>query len=155
MATNQRLDKDGTVQPFPFAANNDIASWMGFLFEWNSEIARFYLRRYQKLAMLPLRLHGCHTQEDVRTLQTELSQELIEDYRFEATKLSQIAFGARLHSDNQVENAYAASLSKAQQDAAAIINLAKEQAERIRASAAEDTVRAEQDPDDEDTRMSA
>ena len=154
MATNHKLDRDGTVQPFPFAANNDIASWTGFLLEWNSEITRFYLRRYQKLAMLPLRLHGCRTQEDIRALQTELSQELIEDYRFEATKLSQIAFGARLHSDNQAENAYAASLSKAQRDAAAIINLAKDQAERIRASAIEEA-RGTQKPDGKDARLSA
>lgn len=113
------------------------ASPIGFLTEWNTEITRFYAHRCQQYWTLPLRLQSCRTAGDFKTLQTEFQLELFEDYRGAASKLSKIAGADPGQSDNSLETAYAENLLKAQEDAAEIIEQAKDQAERIVASAHE------------------
>jgi len=114
---------------------------------WNLEIGRFYLRRYQQYWKLPMRMQSLITQNDFKEVQSEFLADLAEDYRGEAARLSQI-----VDADNAAEptvttevtaeataeakeREYAASLLKAQEDAAAIIDQAKAQAEKILASA--------------------
>lgn len=103
---------------------------IGFLYEWNAEIMRFYLTRFQKCGTLPWRLTACQSPEETQEVQADFMAELAEDYRQEANRLSSIA-------GNLGEDAYTSRLLKAQEDAAAIIAQAKAQAEEILRSARE------------------
>lgn len=126
---------DRTPQSEPQNKTVDIASSMGFLSEWNAEIMRFYLHRYQQYWALPMRLQSCRSPDDWHSLQMDFLRKLLEDYQGEASKLSKIAGADGGQTDADLQSAYAASLLKAQGDAAAIIEQAKDQAERIVASA--------------------
>lgn len=128
--------KAGETQPLSTAtAGADAAPSIAFLFEWNAEITRFYLSRFQKYGLLPWSLQSCRTPDDFSALQAEFQRQLAEDYEEEAARLSRIV-GASEHSAGATQDSdYAAGLLKAQEDAAAIIEQAKAQAESIVAEA--------------------
>ncbi len=107
---------------------NDAAPSIGFLFEWNAEVTRFYLSRFQKCAALPWRLTACKSPEETQEVQASFMSDLAEDYRHEANQLTNIVGGVG-------EDVYNARLLKAQEDAAAIIAQAKVQADEIIRSA--------------------
>jgi len=103
---------------------NDASPSIGFLFEWNAEVTRFYLSRFQKCAALPWRLTACKSPEETQEVQASFMSDLAEDYRHEANQLTNIVGGVG-------EDVYTARLLKAQEDAAAIIAQAKVQADEI------------------------
>ena len=85
-------------------------------------------------------LIGAHVRYD--DLPAAFQRELIEDYREEAARLLHLASATSGMPDEAPQADYAASLNKAQRDAAEIIGQAKDQAEHIVASA---EMRAESD----------
>ena len=128
-AENQR-----SMQP---DTSTDDAQPIEFLFTWNTEITRFYLNRCQQYWLLPSRLLSCAGPADLQTAQIEFLRKLTEDYRDLATKLFQIAGRPTLYPEKVAQEHYAATLLKAQRDAAAILDQAMAQADRMRASALE------------------
>lgn len=127
-----------SIQP---DTNFELTQSITFLFDWNAEITRLYLFRCQQYWMLPLRLRSCFTPAETQAVQADFLHRLIEDYRDAAARLSQIADVPKQPSEPAPKAEYARILLKAQEDAAAIIDQAKAQADRILASAQE---RAEQ-----------
>lgn len=122
-----------TVQTETPGKPADMPAAMALLFGWNMELSRFYLHRYQQYCALPTSFLSCISLEDLRTRQAEFLQQLMNEYRIGAQRLSRIA-----HPDGTVADLstdYAAELLKAQEDAAAIIDQAKVQAKRILDSA--------------------
>lgn len=107
---------------------NDAGPSIGFLFEWNAEVTRFYLSRFQKCAALPWRLTACQSPEETQEVQAQFMSDLAEDYRQEASRLTDLVGGVG-------EDVYTARLLKAQEDAGAIIAQAKVQADEIMKSA--------------------
>ena len=114
---------------------SDITAPINFLFEWNAGITRFYLHRYQQYWTLPFRVQSCRSPEDIKALQADFVRELFGDYRREAARLSKLSGAAGEVSQEDRNAEYAAHLLKAQEDAAAIIDQAKAQADAILASA--------------------
>lgn len=111
----------------------DVPSSIAMLFGWNMEMAQFYFRRYQQYCTSPVGFASCKTLEDVQHQQAEFLNCLMADYRENATRLSMIA-----HVNEPAKSAdaaYSAKLLQAQEDAAAIIEQAKAQADRILKSA--------------------
>jgi hypothetical protein len=127
-------EKQRSMQP---DTSTDDAQPIEFLFAWNTEIARFYLNRCQQYWLLPLRLLSCAAPADLQTFQVEFLRKLTEDYRDLATKLLQIAGLPTQSLEKAAQEHYAATLLKAQRDAAAILDQAMAQADRMRASALE------------------
>ncbi len=115
--------------------SNDVAAMMNFLSEWNEGIVQFYASRFEQYWSLPMQLRSCESLDDLRALQQDFQASLFEDYRDEAARLSRLADAACKRLDMEPEHGYEAALLKAQQDAAAIIEQAKVQAERMLASA--------------------
>lgn len=107
---------------------NNAAPSIGFLLEWNAEVTRFYLSRFQKCAALPWRLTTCQSPEETQEVQASFMSDLAEDYRQQANRLTDIVGGVG-------EDVYTARLLKAQEDAGAIIAQAKVQADEIMKSA--------------------
>lgn len=128
----QKTTKTEAVEAAPAAyAGADAMPSMTFLLDWNAEIMRFYMSRFQKIGMLPWRLQSCRTPDEFNDLQADFQRQLTEDYKKEAARLSRLT-GASVHSaETDADADYAATLLKAQEDAAAIIEEAKEQAESI------------------------
>ena len=128
-------------------AGTDAVPSIAFLFDWNTEITRFYMSRFQQIGLLPWRFQSCRSQDDVNALQAEFQRKLVDDYRRQAGRLLQIV-GAPGHSEEAGEDAdYAASLLKAQEDAATIIEEAKAQAESIVTEARERAKEFEEAPE--------
>lgn len=100
--------------------------WVGMLGQWNMEIATLYGRRFQEWSTMPLRLLQCRSMDDLLDQREEFSQRLMTDYGAAAAKLVG-AFGSSAEGREQ----YAATLLKAQQDAARILDQAKAQARQI------------------------
>jgi hypothetical protein len=100
--------------------------WYGKLGQWNIEIAALYGKRFQEWSTMPLRLLQCQSMDDLLDQHEEFSQRLMTDYGAAAAKLAG-AFGSSAEGPEQ----YAATLLKAQQDAARILDQAKAQARQI------------------------
>ena len=121
--------------PLSREAEIEAGAAMAFLSEWNEEIVQFYIGRYQQYWSLPMQLQSCESLDDLRALQQDFQTSLFEDYRDEAARLSRVVNSACRHLLDEPEADYETALLKAQRDAAAIIEQAKAQAERILASA--------------------
>jgi hypothetical protein len=118
------------------AAASSPAPWLGMLNQWNTDIASFYGRRMQAYAMLPVNLMLCVSPGDVADAQEDFSRTLMADYRAAAEKLAQAAgLEAGKTQGGDATQAYAAALLKAQDDARAILEQARAQAQRIIADA--------------------
>ena len=150
---NAKITGD-TQSAHPSGTDAEFTEAMEFLSHWNSELMGFYARRFQQYGVLPLRLLTCASVSDLKALQHEFLQQLADDYRDEAAKLTQIAAEPKLGSEALGTANYAASLKKAQADATAILDAAKAQAERIVASA-EEKARTLTDAPEEQERKSA
>lgn len=118
-------------------ASPDAVPSIAFLFDWNTELTQFYLSRFQQIGLLTWRLQTCKSPGDANALQAEFQSQLVEDYKRQAARLSNIAGTSGNSQGADEDSEYAASLLKAQEDAAAIIEEAKAQAESIVAEARE------------------
>lgn len=154
MPQNTAKTAENVKSSTPEPAYIGTASLAGFLTKWNAEIVRFYSHRYQRYWTLPLQFFSCRSMKDVETLQLDFRRELIEDYQAEAARLSRIADEAPDQTLN-LDEAYAAGLLKAQEDAAAIIEQAKVQAEQILASAHDQAGMTEETPNTKPARKRA
>ena len=146
--SKHRAKKAGDAQP-PVTAGTgaDAVPSIAFLFDWNAEITKFYLSRFQNYGLVPWRLQSCTTPEDFSELQADFQRQLAEDYEGVAGRLSQIAGASEHSAGTRQDSDYAAGLLKAQEDAKAIIEQAKAQAASIvaeaRERASEDAAKAE------------
>lgn len=136
----------------PTVTDTEFTQALEFLSHWNSELMGFYARRFQQYGVLPLRLLTCASVSDLKALQHDFLQQLADDYRDEAAKLSQIAATPKLGTDASGTTNYAESLKKAQADATAILDAAKAQAERIVASAEEKACALTEAPEEQERK---
>ncbi len=126
---------DAGPPSLPQDTSYDVGASMAFLNEWNAEITQFYLKRCQEYWSLPGRLQSCELMDDLRAVQQDFQHALVEDYRDEAARLARVVRATSKRLNPEPETDYETALLKAQRDAAAIIEQAKDQAERILASA--------------------
>ena len=111
------------------------------LARWNYSLAAFYVRRFQRQMELPLRLVHAVSPADLVELRRAFEADLIADYADQASVLHRACAELAQEGDGDAAAGYGAELLKAQQHAAALIEQAKVQAERIVARA---TARAAQ-----------
>lgn len=108
-----------------------VENCFSVLSQWNTELAALYGKRLQELFAIPFSLMLCSSADDLDDLQEDYSRALQRDYR-EAWDRLGLVFCA---GDTTRTETYAASILKAQEDAAKILELAREQAELIVARA--------------------
>lgn len=106
------------------------ASWLQMLSQWNLEIVSLYGKRMRECSMFPLSMMLCTSPDDVADAQEKFSETLLADYRAAAEKLTR-AIGAGRVRGNESNEAYAAVLLKAQEDARNILDQARAHAKRI------------------------
>ena len=108
------------------------ASWIQMLSRWNMEIVSLYGKRIRECSMFPLNLMLCTSPDDVTDAQEKFSETLLADYRAAAEKLTRaIGANASKAGGNEANEAYAAALLKAQEDARNILDQARAHAMRI------------------------
>lgn len=134
------------------AAERGLVGGAELLANWNYSLADFYARRLQKYWQYPFGLAEMHSLEEVAYSLIEFETELLADYADQADELKRIANGKRRKACGAPGQQYEASLLKAQEDAALIIEQAKAQAERIISSA---QLRAEQMASEKEATPSA
>jgi hypothetical protein len=106
-------------------------SWLNLLGRWNMEIASLYGKRMQECSVFPFSLMMCTSPDDVTDAQERFSGILLADYRAAAEKLMH-SIGTHRQSDgSEADQAYAATLLKAQDDARNILDQARAHAKRI------------------------
>jgi len=125
---------------------SEIGSVIEFLCDWNAEITRFYMHRYHQYWLLPWRLQTLESPNDLHVLQADFQRKLVSDYRQLSFSLTRIVDAVVKESAMAPDQSYATSLLNAQRDAAAIIEQAKSQAERILASAEGHAAAMRQEP---------
>jgi hypothetical protein len=116
-------------------AERGLVGGAELLANWNYSLVDFYARRLQKYWQYPFALAEMHSVEDVAYSLIEFETELLADYADQADEFRRIAGGKRRKARGAPVQQYEASLLKAQEDAALIIEQAKAQAERIISSA--------------------
>ena len=151
--TDVDIREDGELRT-DVAVTPDCDSTLDFLQRWNMELTTFYAQRYLQYAALPMRLFSCRSVAEFEALQKDFLEQLAVDYRREAAKLSWISGAAAEDLDASAVAEYAARLQKAQQDAAAILEQAKAQADRILMSAENHAARLSE-PQAEEVRKRA
>jgi cell division septum initiation protein DivIVA len=106
---------------------------------WQEELMRFSLLRMNRYCDLSQRLRQCRSLGDVLASQSDFVQQMLVDYGTESQLLTKdlvqpMAESARAQAAGPVPS-YEKMILEAQHDAARIIEMAKEQAERIVAEA--------------------
>jgi vacuolar-type H+-ATPase subunit H len=102
--------------------------------KWQQELLSFFGRRMASYVELGGQMPRCRNPGDWLALQTRFLQQLLADYRAEAEWVtSQFSRWERPMQKEigQAFNSYEETLLKAQRDAAKIIDMAKDQAQRI------------------------
>jgi hypothetical protein len=105
---------------------------------WQQELIRFIGRRMAGYVELAGQLPQCRNPSDLIEAQTRFIQQMLADYRSEAEWIAGQfpATGRPVHKQiDRAFDSYEDTLLKAQRDAAKIIDLAKDQAQRIVESA--------------------
>jgi hypothetical protein len=105
---------------------------------WQQELMRFMGRRMAGYVELGGQLPQCRSPSDLLEVQTRFIQQMLADYRSEAEWIADQFPIADKPVQKQIDRAfdsYEDTLLKAQRDAAKIIDLAKDQAQRIVESA--------------------
>ena len=113
------------------SSNAALENCFSLLSQWNTELAALYGKRTQAVFALPFRLMQCSSSDDLEDLQEDYSRALHRDYREAWDRLGLVFCAGSL----ERTETYAATILKAQEDAAKILELAREQAERIVARA--------------------
>jgi hypothetical protein len=108
---------------------------------WQEELWRFSLLRINRYCDLSSRLRQCRSPAEALSLQSDFFRQMIADYGMEGQALTrelldQTADLAQGNGSSAVPS-YESTLLEAQQDAARIIEMAKDQAARIIAEAHE------------------
>jgi hypothetical protein len=106
------------------------APWLEMLSQWNIEITSLYGKRMQECCVFPFSLMLCASPDDVTDAQVKFSDTLLADYRAAAEKLARSIDSNRARG-NEANEAYAATLLKAQDDARNILDQARAHAKRI------------------------
>ena len=117
------------------------------LARWNYSLAAFYVRRFQRQMELPLRLLQAVSPADLVELRRTFEADLIADYADQASVLHRACADLADAGEGDARADYGAEILKAQQHAAALIEHARAQAERIiaRATARAAEIAAEAD----------
>lgn len=105
---------------------------------WQEELMRFSLLRMNRYCDLSQRLRQCRSPGDVLAIQSAFFQQMLADYGTQSQALARDLFREALQSPQSPQGepalpaqSYETVILEAQRDAARIIDMAKEQAERI------------------------
>ena len=105
---------------------------------WQEELMRFSLLRMNRYCDLSQRLRQCRSPGDVLAIQSAFFQQMLADYGTQSQALARDLFQQALQSPQSPQGepalpaqSYETVILEAQRDAARIIDMAKEQAERI------------------------
>lgn len=105
---------------------------------WQEELMRFSLLRMNRYCDLSQRLRQCRSPGDVLAIQSAFFQQMLADYGTQSQALARDLFREALQSPPSPQGepalpaqSYETVILEAQRDAARIIDMAKEQAERI------------------------
>jgi vacuolar-type H+-ATPase subunit H len=111
---------------------------------WQQEFLSFFGKRMTSYVELSGQIPQCRNPGDWLALQTRFLQQMLTDYRAEAEWVTRQFSRSEKPIQKQIDqafNSYEETLLKAQKDAAKIIDMAKDQAERIVESAQSHPVR--------------
>jgi hypothetical protein len=106
--------------------------------KWQQEVLSFFGKRMTSYVELSSRIPQCRNPGDWLALQTHFLQQMLADYRAEAEWAARQFSRSERPVQKQIDqafNSYEETLLKAQRDAAKIIDMAKDQAQRIVESA--------------------
>jgi hypothetical protein len=117
--------------PLLSSPNTALENCFSLLSQWNNELIALYGKRTQEIFALPFSLMQCISPDDFEDLQEDYSRVLRRDYREAWDRLGLVFCAGSM----ECTETYAATILKAQEDAAKILELAREQAERIVARA--------------------
>jgi hypothetical protein len=112
-------------------SNAAVENCFSLLSQWNTELVALYGKRFQEIFAMPFGLMMCTSRDDMEDLQEEYSRVLHADYRNAWDKLGMVFCAG----GTERAETYAATILKAQEDAAKILDMARAQAERIVAQA--------------------
>jgi hypothetical protein len=102
--------------------------------KWQQELLRFFSKRANGYVELTSQLSQCKTPSDFLNLQTNFVRQMLADYRSETEWIANQFLNAQKPVQQQIDHTfetYEETILKAQQDAAKIIDMAKDQASRI------------------------
>jgi hypothetical protein len=102
--------------------------------KWQQELLRFFSKRANGYVELTNQLAQCKSPSDFLNLQTNFVRQMLADYRSETEWIAGQFLNAQKPVRQQIEHtfeSYEETILKAQQDAAKIIDMAKNQASRI------------------------
>jgi hypothetical protein len=109
---------------------------------WQEELMRFSLLRMNRYCDFSQRMRQCRSPGDLLAIQSAFFQQMLADYGTQSQALARDLFQQALQSPQSPQGepappaqSYETVLLEAQRDAARIIDMAKEQAERIVAEA--------------------
>ena len=135
----QRAEKQLSLPMNPLLAAETGRAALSIAARWQEELMRFSLLRMNRYCDFSQRLRQCRSLGDVLAIQSDFVQQMMADYGAESQVLAKdlvqpMAESARAQAGVPAPS-YEKSILKAQHDAARIIEMAKEQAERIVAEA--------------------
>jgi len=134
--TQQKAMKTGKLHATPKSEIiPDVYECAEFLADWNQSLLTFYLGRIQQYMKIPFDIHGHTSADEYVHSHEQFLGRMIEDYVDQSEKLLKIVRNDNQETDDASRSGYEASILKAQDDAAKIIDQAKVQAERIIAAA--------------------
>jgi len=109
-----------------------ITGAVGVVANWNYSMAAFLVRRMQRYWQLPMQMAEAVAPQQLTEVRLDFEEQLLADYAAEAERLWRI-----VHADDRKlpPEDYEASILRAQEHAAMIIEQAKAQAQRIVESA--------------------
>ncbi len=118
-----------------FGSFFDSTPYTSLCSDWWSELTMLHLSRLGRYATLPADLMRCRSADDLEDVQDAFFGQLVSDYGNSAKRLNQIARSGLEDVTGDDATEYSATLLKAQEDAAKILKLAKDQAAHIIANA--------------------
>lgn len=138
--TQRAADKQRSPSQTRTAARSNGAM-LDMAAKWNEELLRFYGLRMKRYLELSGQLWECKSANDIFKLQTSFLKTMVADYRSETDLMCGQLLNAqkqtvRSNGGKSVQS-YEAAILRAQQDAAKILDLAKDQAARIVEEASE------------------
>jgi len=123
------------LSPSPHLVAETGSAAVSMAARWQEELMRFSLLRMNRYCDLSQRLRQCRSPGDVLAIQSAFFQQMLADYGTQNQALARDLFQQQPQSPQgepaPPAQSYETVILEAQRDAARIIDMAKEQAERI------------------------
>jgi hypothetical protein len=127
------------LSPSPHLVAETGSAAVSMAARWQEELMRFSLLRMNRYCDLSQRLRQCRSPGDVLAIQSAFFQQMLADYGTQSQALARDLFQQQPQSPQgepaPPAQSYETVILEAQRDAARIIDMAKDQAERIVAEA--------------------